>query len=120
MFLLPVQLDLILHAMATHKQDKRLRRRHFGITTLFALPLLACFALAWSTPYFWPAAGAFGTVALVGLLFQELRFRRHRCPDCGARLPYPELPPGARIEYYCERCDVLWDSGFVEPKPDHG
>ena len=105
-------------AMPTRKQDKRLRRCHIGITTLFALPLLLCFALAWSTSSFWPAAIGFGVIALVGLVFQELRFRRYHCLDCGALLPYTPAAPGARIEYVCPRCDVVWNSGFVAPQRD--
>jgi len=104
--------------MPVRKHDRKLRRRHFGITTLFALPFLLCFALAWSTPYFWPAAIGCGVIAIVGLIFQELRFRRYRCPDCGAVLPYTYSGPGSRIEYVCQRCDIVWDSGFLEPEKD--
>jgi hypothetical protein len=102
----------------TRKHDKTLRRRHFGITTLLALPLFICFAVGWMTPYFWPAAIGFGVVALVGLIIQERRFRRYHCPDCGALLPYTPAAPGSRIEYFCQRCDIVWDSSFVEPEKD--
>ncbi len=104
--------------MPTRKKDLRLRRRHYGVTTLLALPFLVCFALAWSTSHFWPSAIGCGVIAVVGLILQERRFRRYHCPDCGALLPYTPAAPGARIEYVCPRCDVIWDSGFMEPEKD--
>jgi hypothetical protein len=97
--------------MPKRKQDARLRKRRFGITTLFAVAFLICVALAWSTPLFWLAAMGCGVIILVRLVFQEFRVRRYRCPDCGALLPYASAAPYARIEYFCSRCDVTWDSG---------
>jgi hypothetical protein len=104
--------------MPVRKYDKSLKRRHLVSTTLFAIPFLICFAYAWTTSHFWPGAIGCGVTALVGLIVQELRFRRYHCPDCGALLPYRPAAPGARIEYVCSRCDVTWDSGFVEPEKD--
>jgi hypothetical protein len=97
--------------MPTRKQDKRLRERHFGMTTLFTLPFLICFALAWSRPLFWVGVIGCAAILLAGLVFKELRLRRYHCPDCGALLPYTLAAPYARIEYFCSRCDVIWDSG---------
>jgi DNA-directed RNA polymerase subunit RPC12/RpoP len=97
--------------MPRRKQDKRLRERHFGMTTLFTLPFLICFALAWSRPLFWVGVIGCAAILLAGLVFQELRLRRYHCPDCGALLPYTLAAPYARIEYFCSRCDVIWDSG---------
>jgi DNA-directed RNA polymerase subunit RPC12/RpoP len=97
--------------MPKRKQDERLRERHFGMTTLFTLAFLICFAFAWRTPSLWLAAIGCGAIVLAGLVFQELRFRRYHCPDCGALLPYTPAAPHARIEYFCSRCDVIWDSG---------
>jgi DNA-directed RNA polymerase subunit RPC12/RpoP len=96
--------------MPARKQDKRLRERHFGMTTLFALPFLVCFAFAWSRPSLWPVAIGCSAIVLAGLVFQELRLRRYHCPDCGALLPYTPAAPYARIEYFCSQCDVIWDS----------
>src|ERR1017187_3170375 len=76
--------------MPTRKQDARLRERHFGMTTLFTLAFLICVAFVWRTPSLWPAAIGCGAIVLAGLVFQELRFRRYHCPDCGALLPFAE------------------------------
>ena len=97
--------------MPARKQDKRLRKRHFGIATLFALAFLICLAIGWGTPFFWLAAIGCGVIALVGLVFQEFRVRRYHCPDCGAFLPYTPAAPDAPIEYFCSRCDVIWGLG---------
>jgi hypothetical protein len=106
--------------MATRKHDRAFRRRDFRITALFAVPMMICFGLAWVRPAFWPFALAFGGLGLAGLIWQQLRTRRYRCPECGARIPYRAGLPGAPIEYHCQQCDIIWDSGFVEPTPDHG
>ena len=97
----------ISHVVPTRRHDRKFRRRHLVITTLFVLLLVIYLALAWDTPHCWPV---FGVIGIVGLVIRELRFRRYRCPDCGTRLPYFNSGPGSRIEYVCLRCDVVWDS----------
>src|ERR1017187_7804883 len=97
--------------MPTHKQDKRLRERHFGMTILFTLPFLICFALAWSRPLFLVGAIGYDVILRAGVVSQELRLRRYHCPDCGALLPYTPAASYARIDYFCSRCDVTLDSG---------
>lgn len=51
---------------------------------------------------------------LIGLIRQERLFRRYACPDCGGQLENPSRSPGEPIEYFCPRCDVIWETGFFE------
>lgn len=101
--------------MPQRKHDPRLLDRHLrGIVPMGGL-FLTCVATAWLRPqWFWPAFVLGSGLACAGLVMQELRFRRYRCPDCGAMLSYRRANPGAPIEYNCKRCDVIWTTGFVE------
>ena len=100
--------------MTVRKRDPRLVRRHLIVTTIFAVPFLLCFASVWRYGWSWLTFTIASVIAMVGLVLQELRFRRYRCPDCGSVLPYIAGARGARIEYVCARCDVIWNSGFID------
>src|SRR5688572_24456693 len=103
-----------MNVTPVRKRDPKLLARHFVAATIVGIPFVACLAVSfWRPDYFWPACVVGGTVCIVGLILQELRFRRYRCPDCHSLLPYPALPPGARLEYHCSKCGIIWDLGFV-------
>jgi len=105
--------------MPTRKRDRTLARRHFGYFALLGVPFLICLVVAVRYPGHFCMAWAIAVViGITGLVTQEMRFRRFRCPDCGAMLRYERLPPGSPIEYHCERCDVIWETGFSESTGD--
>jgi len=73
-----------------------------------------------ASEYKWPAAIAATSISFVGLVTQELRFRRYRCPACHSRLAYTDISPGTRIEFHCPKCDIVWDTGFSATSDDSG
>ena len=56
--------------------------------------------------------------ASINLFIRGLRTARYyRCPQCGATLPqYEQAMPS--IHYYCESCNVEWDTGANENETD--
>ena len=106
--------------MSEHKRDPSLGKRHLKNFILLGIP----FALAWVAAFYalrhqridwfitFFVAGL--GIAIVGLLRQERLFRNYRCPQCGTRLPESPRKDRKPIEFFCSRCDIIWDSGFIE------
>lgn len=102
--------------MSIRKQDRSMARRHLLMTALLGIPFIACFVIGFNyEAFFWPAFFIGGVIAVMGLTLQTLRFRRYRCQECGTILPYNK-PSGSKIEYCCQRCDIIWETGFSESK----
>jgi hypothetical protein len=108
--------------MPTLKQDRSLMKRHFRDMLLLGVPFgliiigMVC-GLRWfdSMPVFIGGFVLGVPLAIVGLVRQERRFRRFRCPTCGTMLQ--RSGPGERgapIRFTCTACDTEWDTGFCE------
>jgi hypothetical protein len=103
--------------MSIRKQDKNLAKRHYLMTAITGIPFIVCWIIGvTNNQFFWPACIIGGAIAIGGLTLQTLRFRHYCCPDCRTLLPKPATIPGAKIEYVCQRCDVIWETGFSVPK----
>jgi hypothetical protein len=63
--------------------------------------------------WFW--VGLFVLSCIIGLTPERLDSTRQRCPSCKAKLRRETAASGERIEFPCERCRVVWTTGFVEP-----
>ena len=106
--------------MTVRKRDNLIGKRHLRNFLFLGAPFAAAFLTAlyahqhgrmgWFIRAFVVGCG----IALVGLIRQEKLFRRYACPDCGNRLERPSLKPGEPLEYFCSRCDVIWETGFFE------
>jgi hypothetical protein len=103
--------------MPVRKRDASLSRRYYWNFAALGVPFAGCLVLGWSDygpkPQLraLPIAGAF-VFAAIGLVRQELLFRRYRCPTCNRRLQQVSHSSGEPIEYVCEHCDTLWETGF--------
>ena len=103
--------------MPVRKRDASLSRRYFWNFVVLGVPFAGCLVLGWSDygpkPQLRVLAIA-GAVVLwaIGLVRQELLFRRYRCPNCNRLLQQASNAPGAPIEYVCQHCDTLWETGF--------
>ncbi len=109
--------------MPTRKLDPDFKRRYLANALIFGVPFLA----AWAGGFYfdderWQLGSALtaGAIALVGLVRQERMFRRYRCPSCGERLPQSPCETNQPIEFFCPRCDVIWDSGMARGEPAGG
>jgi hypothetical protein len=106
--------------MPVHKKDTSLGRRHLKNFVVFGVPFaLACMAAIFAhrhqrTDWFIAAFVVGFVIALIGLIRQERLFRRYRCPQCGSRLVECPRKNGQPIEFFCQHCDIIWDSGFTE------
>lgn len=55
---------------------------------------------------------------LIGFIRQQSRFSRLECPECDVRLYANEFKIDAPIEFRCERCKIIWDTGFTHGSGD--
>lgn len=54
-------------------------------------------------------------LTIAAALLSAWRLGRFYCPDCGAHLPQyldTDGKPDAPIKFYCQPCDVLWETGL--------
>ena len=106
--------------MPVHKLDKSFARRHFTNCAVFGVPFAV--ALFWgmkaheqdATDEFLIACGVGFVTALVGFVRQQRLSSRYHCPECGALLPYSTDGTDKRIQFHCNHCNVVWDSGMME------
>jgi hypothetical protein len=110
--------------MAVRKKDPSLqgrqRKNFLMLGGPFAiLVLLGVFFCRTLTSWFLVFVAA-AAVGLTGFLREVKLFRRYRCPQCGARLPECPRQDGQPIEFFCQDCDVIWDSGFIESEVSGG
>lgn len=71
--------------------------------------------------FFWLFAGIFAWSTAVGLACTFVTLRRYRCPQCNARIREtspPLLNEGDPVRYHCQRCDIMWETGFNKPSAD--
>src|SRR4051794_8265220 len=112
--------------MTVRKKDPSLGRRHFKNFALLGVPftfifLAAIYAHRHQRMEWFIGLLAVGLIiALIGLVRQTRLFTRYRCPQCGAALPESTRKNGQPIEFFCGRCDVIWDSGFIESEVSGG
>jgi len=95
------------------------------LNALSMAPFVPLFIFAWIRAsrgiwdaWTWAAMGIFLAGAVLGLFWQYRRHIRMRCPDCGRPiLPENKITaaPGAPLDFYCPRCDVVWKTGLREP-----
>ena len=107
--------------MTTRKRDSRIGRRYRWNSLLFGAPFLAALSIAFYAHHhgrtdWFIAAWVVGLgIAVTGFVRQQRLFRRYSCPDCGGRLENPSRRPHEPVEYFCPRCDVIWETGLFEP-----
>jgi hypothetical protein len=112
--------------MPVRKKDPSLGRRHLKNFVVLGVPFTLAFLAAiyahrqQRTDWFITAFVVGFVVALIGLVRQERLFRRYRCPQCGARLSESPRKNGQPIEFFCQHCDIIWDSGFIESEVSGG
>ncbi|PWU11858.1 MAG: hypothetical protein C5B50_22635 [Verrucomicrobia bacterium] len=60
--------------------------------------------------------GALLTMVLVAFTCHRFISRRYKCGACGSVLPLPKKEKGKAFVYrfYCEHCDILWETGLKE------
>jgi hypothetical protein len=103
--------------MPTRKTDRIIQTHHsrnlvrFGIPFVVALGLGAYACQQGERGWFVAAFLVAAIIGLVGLFRQGNLFTNYRCPDCGGPLPRQPLKEDEKIEFYCSKCDVLWDTG---------
>jgi hypothetical protein len=112
--------------MPTVLRDAHLPRRYFWVHLMGIPPSIIAFAgmwMRWRTfdVVFWSFFAIFIWCWAVGMSFYFFAFRRYRCPLCRGHIKATtpaELRPGDPIRYFCENCDVIWETGFSEAEPD--
>ena len=110
--------------MPVRKKDPLLgnqQRRNFVVfgvpfAVLVLVGVFFCRTLTSFFLVFVPAAA----IGLAGFARETKLFRRYRCPQCGARLSESPRKNGQPIEFFCQHCDVIWDSGFIESEVSGG
>ena len=53
------------------------------------------------------------SIGIIGFARQWLRFHRFICPNCDKHLRASRFELHAPIVFKCDRCRILWDSGFT-------
>jgi hypothetical protein len=107
--------------MAQIRKVKGFRRRYLLVNLAYVVPMGLYFWVMWrsfSTSTFSAtfilAAVGFLACFILGIWLDILRLRRFRCPECHAHLPSQLRKPGERLQYFCARCDAIWDTGLIE------
>jgi hypothetical protein len=86
------------------------------------LPLVISFAFLWRAAErlkfdfnFWLGSAFFVGGILLWAWQDRILFRSYRCPSCGMHLPPSTAEvssEGDPIFYFCQECDVMWDTGL--------
>jgi len=95
--------------------------RYMLVNLAYVIPEGFCFWVLWRSS----SADTFGVAFVLGLVgfiacvatgiyLDVRRLRRFRCPVCHTQLPWHQRKPGERLQYLCERCDTIWDTGLTE------
>jgi hypothetical protein len=114
--------------MAVIKQDRKFAKKYLIGNIVYCIPLVFAFLIAWNRfgtfdALFWISIGIFVLGILLGFGWDVLRLRSYYCPTCGNRIPSPTIQrrvPGDPIRYYCDACDVEWDTCLREAKDSGG
>ncbi len=103
--------------------DGRFRKRYILRTVLLMVPPLV--AVAWmvddrSQPEWrWVAAAFFVAWIVAWIVADTMLFRAYRCPSCGKGIRNPTIKSrsaGDPIRYYCDTCQIEWDTGLRESR----
>lgn len=106
--------------MPIRKRDTAFARRHFWNAAIFGVPFIICLIVGMKAhegrdgTQFLLAWGIGVAIAIIGFVRQQRQSRRYRCPECGAILPYATEGEERRIQFHCQSCDIIWDSGMME------
>ncbi len=83
-------------------------------------PGIAAFVVLWrrfpqTDGVFWAAVAAF-LLSCLGCVVINLIPWKFKCPECGEqirdRIPV-ERVFNIRVQFYCDRCDIIWDTGMT-------
>ena len=110
------------YQMSVIKPDYQFKKRYFLRNVGLFIPLAICFLLLWCARgqfnlYFWSVAGLFITGITLWALWDRLLLRSYHCPSCGQKIPSPTIQHRKAddpIRYYCQKCDIEWDTGLKE------
>ncbi len=106
--------------MSVVKKTPKVFREQLLMTLLCGVPLLGCLAYvslmedmhAVVHPVYVMLAVC--PVMITGLWLQNRRWTRFNCPDCGQLLERSLKHDGEPLTFYCDKCDVIWDTGFID------
>ena len=108
--------------MTDTKVDRKFaaRKVRWGIyfVVLSALFLFAVSRINSPDVWFFASAITFAMLFFAAIWFDDFFRDIYRCPDCCAVLYRrgmitPKLRDGDPVHFFCERCDVNWDTGDV-------
>ncbi len=106
--------------MTTTRKDHRAGYRYILVNILTMLPFIPLFVIAWRRGssgiwdhWTWTCIVLFVLGAIFGLWYQRRRETRFRCPECRTLIvgPIDGLRIGHPIIFYCDKCDIRWETG---------
>ena len=91
------------------------------VNLAYVIPGGLCFWFMWRSfssstfgAAFILALVGFFACLILGIYLDVLRLRRFRCPECQTQLPWQPRKPGERVQYFCAKCETIWDTGLIE------
>lgn len=101
--------------MTTIKKTTRYWKNHLIFFLITAAPFVIAFIYVFVTKRIsLPLIAGMAVYALCCLVWQQWRGNRFKCPDCGNIIKQPTIikpKAGDPINFYCERCDIEWETG---------
>jgi len=102
---------------------KKFGKKYFFQNLLFSLPLALLFVIIWNRAeeldiIFWTSLTLFISGIIWGFVWDKVRRRNFHCPKCNKHILKPTIVnagPNDPINYYCENCDVEWETGLSVP-----
>jgi predicted RNA-binding Zn-ribbon protein involved in translation (DUF1610 family) len=110
--------------MTERKDAKGFGRRYGRRNLLYFLPALVFLCIGW-----WSVerSGILLVISILGFLISILvgpvvegrTLSRFKCPDCGKAIKAPTVNRPEPIIYYCDKCDIEWDTGMYIADDNH-
>jgi predicted RNA-binding Zn-ribbon protein involved in translation (DUF1610 family) len=112
--------------MPTRKRVSRFGAKYVLIQGVTAVPgflalVAAVLLFDWTQVVFWLLAAAFAAAMGLTVITHVRVLHSFRCPTCGKSIRRPTLvrrQAGDPVVYFCDRCDVEWDTGLREAEAD--